>query len=448
MARQFKIISAKDLPNDEVFGRHLNIQNYRHYLGTTRKALFWDASNGLFVNAFSALIPTVADGGEIGLYLPDAPDPDHARLLDFGWDLSACRANFNGRLRQMVGDFQEKALSVNQHLNPQDIVLPAIIIGKRGRGKTTFLHRFSENRRCLWVAPFRSNVPAGVYHLPPDDALRWRPQVDYLLIDEASSIPAHQLIDLTKIYPNYLLSSSTDGYEGQAQILRLKTLPILAQRDNLNTYYFEQAFRFQAGDAVEQLCEALFLINPPENRAKNAQFYEWINPQDLTHSSLLSTVYGLLHQAHYRTTPEDLKRLLDLPNQKLLIARDEHDVAGVLHLWQETALPADLARAVRDGLRRPRGRLWLQQALFQTQNLDFNGHYWRVGRIVVAPQLRRMGIAKNLIQMAKKALSEPLVVSLAYREDLGKFWEALFFREIHRSPNNNSLWLSQINHNF
>jgi len=88
--------------------------------------------------------------------------------------------------------------------------------------------------------------------------------------------------------------------------------------------------------------------------------------------ALLRAIYRLLHQAHYRTSPDDLKHLLDLPGQSLYIATRGADVAGVLHLRHESPLPEALAAAVIRGERRPQGRLLLQQLLTHSQNPAYN----------------------------------------------------------------------------
>ena len=46
---------------------------------------------------------------------------------------------------------------------------------------------------------------------------------------------------------------------------------------------------------------------------------------------------------------------------------------------------------------------------------------------------RRQGIAAALIACARQDIAEPLGVSYGHSDDLAAFWQALGFREIHRS---------------
>ena len=57
--RHLTLVPASALPARDVFGRDLHPRDYRRYLGQTRSALAWDASGGLYPNAFAALAATM-----------------------------------------------------------------------------------------------------------------------------------------------------------------------------------------------------------------------------------------------------------------------------------------------------------------------------------------------------------------------------------------------------
>ena len=103
--RRLLLVPPDALPARDVFGRDLHPRDYRRYLGQTRSALAWDASGGLYPNAFAALAATLGDGHNLPLYLPEHypdGDPDHLRLLDYGEAVAACRDHFNARLRRLI----------------------------------------------------------------------------------------------------------------------------------------------------------------------------------------------------------------------------------------------------------------------------------------------------------------------------------------------------------
>lgn len=450
--RRLLLVPPHALPPQGVFGRDLNPQDYRRHLGQTRTRLDWDASTGLYPNAFAALAATLGDGHDLHLHLPESyreGDPDHLRLADAGTDPLACANHFNCRLRRIIRqshatESAQPAPDAVHHSHR-----PQIIIGRRGRGKTTRLAdkiRWLGNVPILVVTPYRSNLERlqtllpkhpHLIFLPPDDALNRLPAAAHLIIDEAAAIPPAQLLTLTAHYSAYTLASSEDGYEGQGRTFTLHTLPALIARDAAELHRHHYSWRHSPFDTLEQILERAFLLNPAPCPVgpQSSWNVHTVSQDTLAHNeNLLERIYALLHQAHYRTTPEDLKRLLDLPQQTLLVASSGHNIAGVLHILHETPLPVTLAHAVMRGERRPQGRLLLQQLLQRTHNIAYNRPLARISRIAVHPDCRRQGIASALITHAQQTIAEPLGVSYGHDKVLAAFWQAQGFAEIYRQP--------------
>ncbi|MCV5744629.1 tRNA cytosine(34) acetyltransferase TmcA, partial [Escherichia coli] len=76
-----------------------------------------------------------------------------------------------------------------------------------------------------------------------------------------------------------------------------------------------------------------------------------------TQPALPEAMYQLLSGAHYRTSPLDLRRMMDAPGQAFRCARAGGAVAGALWLVAEGGLSRELSWAVWAGFRRPRGNL-------------------------------------------------------------------------------------------
>ena len=454
--RRLHLVAAGDLPASGVFGRDVPLRDFRRFLGQSRAGLAYDATGGLFPNAFAALAGTVADGHDALLFLPPAypdGDPDHRRLLDFGVPSDGCADFFNARLRRfasremVAADTAPEAEAVRFSKGPQ------VFVGRRGRGKSSRLAAkarwLGAEKRLLAVAPFRSNLTRlqqlladmdNVFFLSPDDALFRALQADVLLVDEASAVPPAQLLALTARFPHYALAASEDGYEGHGRVFSLQVLPQLVARDGAEVIVERQAWRFAHGDALEAVLDAAFLLQPLLGEAPAAWAVRQVGRAELAaDEALLQAVFALLFAAHYRTTPEDLKRLLDLPQQMLFIAADGARVAGVLSILLESPLPEDLAAAVRRGERRPQGRLLLQQLLVHLQDARLNRPWARISRIAVHPALRRQGIAASLLRAAQAACPAPLGVSYGHSEDLAAFWQALGFREMWRAADGRGL---------
>lgn len=457
--RTLHFVDKNDLPQKNVFGRDLAPGDYRRYLGQTLQSLYWDASRGLYPNAFAALAATLADNCRLYLHLPkDYPqgDPDHRRLTDYANPLTDCRCYFNQRLYRIA---QSAIYTPNSIKTEDDSCIhrhsPQIYLGKRGRGKTTrladkirWLEKQFPDCPILIVTPYRSNLyrlqqllPPAENHifLPPDDALNRKPPAVHLIIDEASAIAPKQLLRLTEHYPAYTLAATEDGYEGTAHEFSRHTLPtLLAHIPSPEVIYHRYAKRYAQDDILENIIENAFLLQAHTLPPAMPNTIRCISRDELaSHEGLLRNIYALLCQAHYRTTPEDLKRLLDLPFQTLIIAEKAGEVAGVAHILHETALSPALSAEVIRGNRRPQGRLLLQQLLHKTQDRMYNRPLNRISRIAVCQSQRRKGIAAALIRYAQSILPDPLGVIYGHCDELAAFWQALDFAEIYRMPTNN-----------
>jgi len=103
--------------------------------------------------------------------------------------------------------------------------------------------------------------------------------------------------------------------------------------------------------------------------------------------------------AHYRTTPLDLRHLLDGPNLRTLLLCQGDAVAGVALLAVEGGFDRELASQIWAGYRRPRGHL-LAQSLAAHVGLrsapELKG--LRIMRIAIHPAVQRRGLGRLLLE--------------------------------------------------
>ncbi|VGP91610.1 tRNA(Met) cytidine acetyltransferase TmcA [Klebsiella quasipneumoniae subsp. similipneumoniae] len=141
-------------------------------------------------------------------------------------------------------------------------------------------------------------------------------------------------------------------------------------------------------------------------------------------------MYQLLSGAHYRTSPLDLRRMMDAPGQAFRCARAGGAVAGALWLVAEGGLSPELSRAVWAGFRRPRGNLVAQSlAAHGGSPLAATLRGLRVSRIAVHPARQREGLGQQMIAdiAADAAGYDYLSVSFGYTPELWRFWQRCGF---------------------
>lgn len=187
------------------------------------------------------------------------------------------------------------------------------------------------------------------------------------------------------------------GYEGTGRGFLLKFCATLSDWHHLT---LTDPIRWASNDPLERVVDDIMLFNEQRPAAQlpgaNIEIMACEQRDWLEQPALLRCFYGLLSSAHYRTTPLDLRRLLDAPGMHFLQANAAGAVIGALWLVDEGGLNSALAQDVWAGRRRPKGSL-------VAQSLAAHSGQWqaptllsrRISRIAVAPSWRRQGIARK-----------------------------------------------------
>lgn len=264
------------------------------------------------------------------------------------------------------------------------------------------------------------------HFMAPDALLASSLQADWLIVDEAAAIPGPLLEMLVTRFPRVLLTTTVQGYEGTGRGFLLK---FCARFSGLQRYTLSTPIRWAAGCPLERfVANALLfddaLINhKPEGEVsiRSLEPQEWENDP-----TRVAGVYELLCAAHYRTSPLDLRRMMDAPGQHFAVADAGADIAGALWLVDEGGLSPELSRAVWAGYRRPRGNLVAQSlAAHGGSPLAATLKGRRVSRIAVHPLRQREGIGQRLIHSASG--EDYLSVSFGYTDALWRFWQQCGF---------------------
>lgn len=450
-------------------GRHCSPRACKTLLGREIQHAIFDAREGMDIQALAILAGTLTAGSLLLLLTPpwadwqQLPDNDSIRWNDAK---SACATpNFIHHLqRSLTG--QGETLFWRQG---EDLCLPvpvkracwqpasgaplisqqnilqqlmcmdkgiAVISAPRGRGKSALAGMLIA-RWPGWVivtAPSRTAGHVIAAHagkpmqfMAPDILLAQPPeQADWLIIDEAAALPGSQLQRLTNLYPRNLLTTTVQGYEGTGRGFLLK---FCAGIPGLRHYRLNQPVRWAESDPLEQFINQMLLLTDQDYSATAAGDYHLIstdhnqwrhNPQQMTQ------LYHLLTCAHYRTSPLDLRRMMDAQGQRFILATSNNQVVAALWLVEEGGLPVALSRAIWTGNRRPAGNLVAQSLAAHGVNPQaacLKG--LRISRIAVHPARRRQGIGSQLIASVREQLTgyDYLSVSFGYTPSLWRFWQ-------------------------
>ena len=325
-----------------------------------------------------------------------------------------------------------------QHILQQLLAMPngvAVITAARGRGKSALAGMLAQrNQHCLITAPGKVSTEvlaefAGEhFHFMAPDAILAQPEIEaeWLIVDEAAAIPAPLLQQLVQRFPRVLFTTTVQGYEGTGRGFMLRFCATLAK---VRYFQLSEPLRWSPQDPLESWLSQALLFEDAQETRTTADITLFPAMPDKNFSAL-EAGYRLLASAHYRTSPLDLRRMLDAPGMRFWLAGQVDNVIGALWLVDEGGLDTVLASTVWAGLRRPRGNLVAQSLAAHagfTQAATLRSQ--RISRIAVQAKQRQRGIGKALVQTALNEAQgcDYFSVSFGYTEALWQFWRACGF---------------------
>lgn len=476
---------------------HFNYQFYfpfsktKNLLGSEFPAIIYDARQGIHLDALAMAAGTLQDGGQLLLLLNHWADlanqPDSDSLRWSGEKHAINTPHFIAFLQEKIAKYNfpvyqrmpltlalpipqkdrsthcqptlEQAHLLQQMAETEEAIL--IVTAKRGRGKSALAGLFAkqqvaQNQPVILTAPNKSAVNifnefagAEIIFMPPDELSQNLSEVPqqfanyWLFVDEAAMIPLDILFRLTKAFKRVVLTTTIHSYEGTGRGFLLK---FMAKTDRtLRHFELFTPLRWQADDKLEAFIDDLLLCDcedrlpqPPYDSVLAEQI-QISHCERIPHDQIES-VYGLLTLAHYRTSPLDLRRLLDAPQQQFYLAQVQDSLLGCVWAVPEGGL-ADktLIRQIRRGERRPRGNLVAQMLCFQAGLEEACAlRSLRISRIAVQPNWQQQGLGQRLIAKMKQQIKQQgavnfLSVSFGYTPELLAFWQKCGFILVHFS---------------
>lgn len=442
-------------------------------LGREFHHAIFDARDGFDVSAFAALAGTLTPGSWLVLLSPPLaqwparPDADTLRWNDAAEPIPtphfthhlirAVQADADALIWQQGSAPALPAWPPRPQWHPasgeplaeQEAVLSALscmppgaaaVTAGRGRGKSALagMHLRRLAGSAIVTAPSKGATDVLAHFagerfrfLAPDALLASDERADWLIVDEAAAIPGPLLEALVRRFPRTLLTTTVQGYEGTGRGFLLK---LCARFPQLRAFTLDQPVRWALGCPLEALVARTLLFDDAVADAPMRGELRIVPvAQSAWHdaAALPAAMYRLLSAAHYRTSPLDLRRMMDAEGQHFACALAADTPIGALWLVEEGGLSPALSRAVWAGFRRPRGNLVAQSLAAHGGSMmaaTLRGQ--RITRIAVHPRRQGEGVGQQMVAQAASAASgelDYLSVSFGYTESLARFWQRCGF---------------------
>lgn len=353
---------------------------------------------------------------------------------------------------------------------------PLVLVSDRGRGKSAALGLAAARllqaglRRIVVTAPRLAAVEQLFQHVaaqlphgelgrgsltlpeggellfePPDRVVQGEIDCELLLVDEAAAIPVSLLEPMLREHARIAFATTVHGYEGTGRGFELRFRKLLdALTPEWRRLRMEQPIRWAENDPLERLVFRTLMLDaePAADAAVAAIPLDGCRVERLERDALLddeallSQLFGLLVLAHYRTTPADLRNLLDGPNLEITLLRHQQTVLGCALVAREGGFSESLAQQVYAGERRLRGNL-LPQSLANHAGLQAAPllRAARVMRIAVHPARQGEGLGRRLIEGVVDELAaqggDYLGASFGGDARLLDFWQACGCLPVH-----------------
>jgi tRNA(Met) cytidine acetyltransferase len=244
------------------------------------------------------------------------------------------------------------------------------------------------------------------------------------------------------------MATTIHGYEGTGRGFELKTKPLLTKlRENVAVTTLVKPIRWREGDWLEASTNQLLLLDGKtttlavlrdkagETLNNNLSFQFIPQEQLVKDQEQVEQIFTLLVDAHYQTSPQDLRNLLDSPNMLTFTLTFNNAVVAAAIISIEGNLPDDLIEGIWQGRRRPRGHLFPQSLICHSGFMQAGKfQFARIVRIAVLPEMQQQGIGSQLLAHLVGYFGDSdvdlLCTSFGLSEQLFSFWNKAGYRTV------------------
>ena len=378
-----------------------------------------------------------------------------------------CQSNSSDEtVKQFPCKNQSEAIEDIVHVAMGHRNRPLAILANRGRGKSAALGMSCarllqhENKcRIIITGPRKTAVDIVFKHLKktlseaiegndyfvkfndsivefmaPDELIINHADCTLLMIDEAASIPSPILESLLANYHRIIFTTTVYGYEGNGRGFELKFLKKMKDlRPGSSVISIEEPIRWNKGDKLEELFFELFLLKTKSviSDSFEINFSQLklikINKEELVkNEDLLKNIYGILLSAHYKTTPNDLRMMMDCPYVSIYVLEHNDLIVAASLIVTEGELQTETSDGIYAGERRLKGH-HLPQSLIHEFGMPENGllKYARILRIAVCNNYQNQGLGSFILKELQSVLYDDYdILGAVFGCDnhLLKFW--------------------------
>jgi len=287
------------------------------------------------------------------------------------------------------------------------------------------------------------------FRVPPE-AAAMSTEPDFLIVDEAATLSVRLLAELLAA-PTVAFCTTVHGYEGTGRGFAVRFRDRLAASAHAVTdVTLEEPIRYARGDTVESWLFRTLLLDaqPPvsslvaDATPESVRYRQYSAGELAENESLLRSVFGLLVEAHYKTEPTDLVRLLEAPNLRVRALTHEGHVVSVALLAREGGLDSDTRAAMYRGSR-VRGNMLPDVLTSQLRDADAAAPVgYRVMRIATHHAARSRGLGSALLSRCHEEFAGAVDwfgVGYGATPRLLDFWRANGYRTVHLSTTRNAV---------
>ena len=252
-----------------------------------------------------------------------------------------------------------------------------------------------------------------------------------LVIDEAAAVGVARVRRLSWRSGKTIVSTTIHGYEGSGRVFASLIEGQLPKP--LATVTLGEPIRYPPGDPLEEWIYETFLLKaePPSHVPLDpgGARYRVVDRRELAKpGGYLEWIMGILTQAHYRSTPDNL----------LLLLEGDHEV----HVLEAGGVPVAVAETVREGPKAPREARIAWEKLILYSSPRHTLETMRISRIAVTPSLQGRGLGSTLLSKVEDAARErglDAVTTIYSRHDVLRFWIKNGYTVVYISPRYNKV---------